>query len=84
MKSGCHLTVASNELGLTVRTVQRWRLQPDGGEDARKGPLTAPANKLDDNERAAVLKAANRPTMRNLSAGMAVQRALGTPLQTSS
>jgi transposase InsO family protein len=67
VKSGCRLTVACNELGLTVRTVQRWRLQPDGGEDARKGPLTAPANKLDDTERAALIEAANRPTMRNLS-----------------
>ncbi len=65
--AGCRLGVACAELGLTSRTVQRWRRQPGGGEDRRRGPLTTPANKFSDEERAEVVRAATAAENRNLS-----------------
>ena len=41
-------------MGLSDRTIQRWRVS---GEDGRKGPKSAPANRLSEQERAEVLKA---------------------------
>jgi putative transposase len=65
--AGCRLGVACSELGLAVRTVQRWRKHPDGGEDCRRGPVAIPANKLSDEERDEVVRVANAPEHRNLS-----------------
>jgi putative transposase len=65
--AGCRLGIACIELGLTARTVQRWREQPDGGDDLRRGPLTPPANKLSDAERDEVVRVATAPEHRNLS-----------------
>lgn len=65
--AGCRLGVACKELGLTARTVQRWRAQPAGGDDRRRGPLTTPANKLTEAERDEVARIATEPTHRNLS-----------------
>ena len=65
--AGCRLGIACTELGLTARTVQRWRAQPDGGADLRRGPNTTPANKLSDRERDEVVRVANAPEHRNLS-----------------
>ena len=53
-------------LGLSSRTVQRWRL-PENKEDARRGPKTAPANKLSELEQAKILSVANSPECRDLS-----------------
>jgi putative transposase len=41
--------------GLDVRTVQRWRGRPDG-DDRRRGPRTAPANKLTADEEAQIVE----------------------------
>ncbi len=57
---------ACQEFGLSARAVARWRGQ-GGGEDARCGPTTAPAQKLSDEERARVLEVANRAEFRDLS-----------------
>jgi len=65
--AGCRLGIACIELGLTARTVQRWREQPDGGDDQRRGPLTPPANKLTEAERDEVVRVATAPEHRNLS-----------------
>lgn len=65
--AGCRLGIACIELGLTARTVQRWREHPDGGDDRRRGPLTTPANKLSDEERDEVVRVATAPEHRNLS-----------------
>lgn len=65
--AGCRLGVACIELGLTARTVQRWREHPDGGDDLRRGPLTTPANKLSDEERDEVVRVVTAPEHRNLS-----------------
>lgn len=72
--AGCRLERACNELGLDVRTVQRWRAQPAGGLDARRGPRTQPRQKLTANERAKVLDVANTPEFRNLSPKQIVPR----------
>jgi putative transposase len=43
--AGARLESACKEAGIHVRTVQRWKLDPDG-EDRRRGPNTRPANSL--------------------------------------
>jgi transposase InsO family protein len=65
--AGCRLGVASAELGLSLRTVQRWRRVPDGGDDRRRGPNTKPSHALSEAERAEVVRVANQPEHRNLS-----------------
>lgn len=66
VRSGSRLNAAAQLLGLTERTIQRWR---KGGvrDDQRKGPLTPPAHKLSAKEREEVLHIANTPQFRNLS-----------------
>jgi len=59
-KSVCEL------LGLSVRTVERWRAQGIG-DDRRRGPKTVPGNKLSKAERKQVLEVVNRPEYRDLS-----------------
>jgi transposase InsO family protein len=72
--SGARLDRACDILGLTVRTVQRWRQQGEQGFDRRFGPKTAPRNKLSPAERTRVLAAANRPEHRDLSPKQIVPR----------
>lgn len=56
--AGASQGAACEELELNVRTLQRWRLKPeDGRPSARR---QAPANKLSEAERSAVLAAVNR------------------------
>ncbi len=66
VQAGARLRVACRELGLSVRTIERWRGQ-SGGDDGRKGPLTAPANKLSEADRQQVLETVNSPEFRDLS-----------------
>lgn len=65
-------------LGVDPRTIQRWRAQhcPEapGGEDRRKGPISAPANKFTDEERREVLDVVNSPEFRNLPPTQIVPR----------
>lgn len=53
-------------MGLSARTIIRWR-QQSGGQDRRKGPLTAPANKLSEQERAQIIDISNSAPLRDLS-----------------
>jgi transposase InsO family protein len=53
-------------VGLSVRTVERWRAQ-DGGEDRRAGPNTQPTNKLSPHEEQRLLRELNKPEHRDLS-----------------
>lgn len=73
VRSGAHLEAACETVGLTVRTVQRWRLQ-GGGEDLRCGPKREPANKLSAPERRKIVKIANSPEYRDLSPKQIVPR----------
>lgn len=63
--AGARQSAACKELGVTERTVQRWRSQP---EDARPGAYRPePANKLSECERLMVLQAANRADCADLT-----------------
>jgi transposase InsO family protein len=70
---GARKTSACAEVGLSVRTIQRWRAQ-GGGEDARRGPRKPPANKLSLDERQKMLETVNLPEFRNLSPNQIVPR----------
>lgn len=65
VRSGARQERACEVLGLSARTVQRWRR--DGGEDGRSEPRPAPANALSPAERRTVLEIANAPEHRDLS-----------------
>ena len=71
--SGARLEAAAQRVGLTARTIQRWRTQ-GGGEDRRRGPRAEPANKLTQAERDQVLGLANSPPYRDLSPNQIVPR----------
>jgi transposase InsO family protein len=50
-RAGARLSSACRVLGLSTRTIERWRARPDG-DDGRVGPHHAPPNALTDAERA--------------------------------
>lgn len=55
VESGCGQRRACEVVGVTPRTVQRWGVIP-GSRDGRCGPLSEPANKLSEQERADVIR----------------------------
>lgn len=85
VESGARLAPACDVLGLSARTVQRWREQ-GGGEDRRDGPRQEPANKLTPAERRRLLEVVNSPEYRDLSPKQIVPRLadLGTYLGSES
>ena len=64
--AGARVEVACAELGLSARTIQRWRTQ-GVGEDRREGPKSPPTNKLDEEERRRVRAVAISPEFRDCS-----------------
>jgi transposase InsO family protein len=66
MQAGARLEPACEILGISVRCVQRWRASSHD-TDQRRGPRTAPPNKLSDAERQTVLELVNAPEYRDLS-----------------
>jgi putative transposase len=64
--SGARLEAAAGAIGLSIRTLQRWNFQDDNS-DQRRGPSTAPSNKLAPAERQNILDIANSPEFRDLS-----------------
>ena len=65
-RAGARRAAACAVLGVSARTVERWRHDP-GAADQRGGPTTAPANTLTADERRAVLATVNAPRFRDLS-----------------
>ena len=57
-QAGARLKPACELLGVTLRTLQRWR-KATVLDDKRHGPLTKPANALSAQERVQVLSVAN-------------------------
>ena len=57
--AGARLSVACQLLGITLRTLQRWRQSGEVVEDGRRSRNFMPANKLSETERQAVLSVAN-------------------------
>jgi putative transposase len=66
IESGARQVKACEIIGISERTLQRWRKQKDG-EDQRKGPNGKPKNALSDQERKRILDIVNLPENRNLS-----------------
>lgn len=64
--AGARLESACRELGIDVRTIQRWRHAP-AGDDGRRGPTTGPANALTAAEEQDVLKLLNSQEFVDLS-----------------
>lgn len=73
VQSGARLKTAAALMGLSARTIIRWR-QQDGGEDQRSGSLTAPKNKLSEQERLQILEVSNSAPYRDLSPNQIVPR----------
>lgn len=63
--AGARQERACKELGLEVRTLQRWRKRPQDGRPT--AARAHPANKLSEEERQAVLAAVNRPDCASLT-----------------
>jgi putative transposase len=72
-RAGARRERACEVLGLTERSVQRWR-RADVGDDGRAGPRTRPANALTSAERAKVLDVVNSPEYRDLPPKQVVPR----------
>jgi hypothetical protein len=68
MANGARLKTAAGCIGLTARTIIRWRGNA-AGEDQRHGPQRAPANKLSEAEREKILAVATSPSFRDLLGG---------------
>mgnify|MGYP001814690833 CR=1 FL=1 len=64
--SGARLKAAAAILGLSSRTIIRWR-RKGGGNDQRNGPTSQPANKLSERERQQIVDVANSPEYRDMS-----------------
>ncbi|WP_433927018.1 IS3 family transposase [Sorangium cellulosum] len=73
VRGGATLAAACRALGLSARTVARWRAEA-GGEDGRAGPRHAPVHKLTEAERRCIVETANSPEFRNLSPKQIVPR----------
>ncbi len=65
-RAGARLSVACQAIGLTARTVERWRLQP-GAEDRRTGPRRRPHNAYTPRQEARVLEVLQAPSHQGLS-----------------
>ncbi|WP_157370678.1 IS3 family transposase [Vulgatibacter incomptus] len=63
--SGARFERACEEIGLSARSVQRWRAGAE--DDLRCGPLTAPRNKLSEAEQQRILALVTSPRFRDLS-----------------
>jgi putative transposase len=68
--SGARCVEACRTVGISIRTCQRWKNNPDG--DRRRGPVTRPANKLSEEEKAEVIKIATCEEYRDLSPAQVV------------
>lgn len=66
LAQGVRLAAVCQRLGVSARTVQRWR-RPETAEDGRCGPRQQPANRLTDAERRRLLAVANCEEFRDLS-----------------
>jgi transposase len=64
--AGARIERAATIVGLSARTVQRWRAQ-GGGDDERRGPKSAPHNKLTKAEEERIVAAVNSPKYADLS-----------------
>jgi putative transposase len=71
---GATVADAAAGIGLTARTVERWRKAPEGVGDLRAGPKSTPAHALTESERKQIVKIATSPEYRNISVRQLVPR----------
>jgi transposase InsO family protein len=64
--AGARQEEACDMLGVSARTLERWR-ERGVGDDVRRGPKSAPKNTLSARERHEALEALNSPAFRDLS-----------------
>ena len=73
--AGARRQAAAQELGLSVRTLERWREDGDAGSDHRPGAVRPkPSNQLSDAERMQVLAVVNEPRFASLPPTQIVPR----------
>lgn len=65
--AGARLAMACDVLGLSERTVERWRGEEHGGRDGRAGPHRKPDHELTNSEKLKILEIANSPEFRDKS-----------------
>jgi transposase InsO family protein len=70
---GSRQHTACEMVGVNARTLQRWQ-HPETAEDGRRGPRTAPRNKLSPGEREQMVAMAARPEFCNVSPHQIVPR----------
>ena len=66
VRAGARLSRACQELGVSIRMLQRWRRSGEL-EDQRKGPKTVPKNKLSSEEEAKIMEVINSPKYMDLA-----------------
>lgn len=64
MQNGCRHFIACDDIGIDIKTYKRWALDI---QDKRKGPLTAPANKLTEQEKKEIISVATTNAYMDLS-----------------
>jgi len=74
VQSGARQRQACEVIGMSERTLQRWRENPEG--DRRPSRVQEPSNKLDDLEQQRVLNIANSPEFGHLPPAQIVPRLL--------
>ena len=73
--AGARLGPCCETIELDVRTIQRWLEHgPQGGEDGRRGPKTAPANKFSEAEQNRVIELVTSAEFRDLPPSQLVPR----------
>lgn len=73
--AGARQSAACAIVGITERSLQRWRRETSAGEDRRRGPLTPVSHQLTHEEKDAAIALANQPAYRNLSPESVVAKA---------
>lgn len=72
-QAGARLELACESLGISIRTLQRWKREISL-EDKRRGPINGPANKLSKAERENLVAIANSPEYRDQPPSQIVPR----------
>ena len=74
--AGARFEAVAQALGLSARTIERWRRRGHRSGDRRQAPRRPPANQLSEAERTRVLQIVNGPEYRDLSPKQIVPRLL--------
>lgn len=72
-RDGATLKSACDQVGMSIRTHQRWTARPGGG-DRRAGPKTEPRNKISRSERKVIMSIVNSEEFRDLPPSQIVPR----------